>query len=462
MKSRRTAAVVGLLLLAAAGAAAALYLANRPDVTTSSRDAYRAYQDAVRNERRFYFKEARLGFARALALDPQFAMAMLGLARISERDQAVSLVKRASREKERLNERERLHVDMQMAGISQRQDDFLRIAQRIHQKYPDDIRAAMILAGREIENGNTARALQIFSELLAVEPNNADAYNQIGYYYGYRGDYEKAIENIQKYRFMAPDQANPYDSLGEIQAYSGRYDEAIANLNRALAIKPDFFEAYGHLGVAYEGKGEYVRAVENYEKAADQALTDDRRLGFLGKAMNAACLAGEAGLAERISVRLERLPANPYTAVVKPFLEASLELVNGRPAEAEKLLAEVRPKWLAIAQKETRGTRYKPYEPYWNYLMAAARVAQGKLDEALPLYEEMASPPNPWRNFDSRRLVYEGRAHLAALLARKGNLDRAEKLLEENRKWNPSWAPTRAAELAVGEKRREKMLSAAR
>jgi hypothetical protein len=93
-------------------------------------------------------------------------------------------------------------------------------------------------------------------------------------------------------------------------------------------------------------------------------------------------------------------------------------------------------------------------------LMAAALRAQGKDEAALPLLETLANPPNPWREFESRRFVYEGRAQLAALLARRGDLDRAEKLLEENRKWNPSWAPTREAELAVAQLRREKVLAA--
>ena len=54
----------------------------------------------------------------------------------------------------------------------------LKLAQAIHEKYPDDIRAAMMLARHEIEQGHTERALEIFTELLAVEPNNAVAYNQ--------------------------------------------------------------------------------------------------------------------------------------------------------------------------------------------------------------------------------------------------------------------------------------------
>ena len=78
-RAGKVAAVV-LLLIAAAGAAAVYSRGNR-DITTSSQEAYQAWRDGLENERRFYFKEARVGFARALQLDPQFAMAMIGLAR---------------------------------------------------------------------------------------------------------------------------------------------------------------------------------------------------------------------------------------------------------------------------------------------------------------------------------------------------------------------------------------------
>src|SRR5262249_38748538 len=64
--------------------------------------------------------------------------------------------------------------------------------------------------------------------------------------------------------------------------------------------------------------------------------------------------------------------------------------------------------------------------------------------------------------FVGRRWVYEGRARLAALVARKGDVERAEKLLAENHKWNPSWGPVRAQEETVAAARREKVLSAAK
>src|SRR5215467_6027094 len=99
MKKRRILWALGILLLAGAGVAAALLLTNRRDVTTSSQAAYEAFQQAQLDRSRIYLKEARAGFAKALELDPNFALAMLNLADLSsDRDQAVTLIRRAARQ----------------------------------------------------------------------------------------------------------------------------------------------------------------------------------------------------------------------------------------------------------------------------------------------------------------------------------------------------------------------------
>ena len=459
-KSRRAIAVVTVLFLLVAGGLAALYLTNRRDVTTNSAAAYDLYREGVANDRRFYLKEAQVAYAKALALDPNFAMAMLRLARLSNKDQAASLVERAARLRGRLNDRERLYIDLASADVAGNVEGRNKAAQTIRERYPDDIDACMIQAENEMVQGHAEKALQIFSEMIAIDPNNAGVYNQIGYYYAWRGDYEKAMENLKKYQFMAPDQANPYDSLGEVQAYSGRYDEAIANLNRALALKRDFFESYGHLGVAYEGKGDPARAIENYLNAAREALNDGRRSEYLGMALRAACIAGDKAAAREVTQRIADLPKDKQYDNVRSYSEVAMDVLEGRDAEAERRLKEMRPKLEASFLKEEKGTSYKPYFPRWNTLMALAKARQGETDAAIALNEELANPPIPWGSFEQRRWVYEGRARLAELLARKGDLDRAEKLLEENHRWNPNWAPTRPAELAVSQLRREKVLAA--
>ncbi|MEO8430511.1 MAG: tetratricopeptide repeat protein [Acidobacteriota bacterium] len=454
-----------LLLLAAAGAAA-VYSKSSREVTTSSDEAYQAWREAIENERRFYFKEARVGFARALELDPQFAMAMVGLARNSEKAQRLALTARANRERGRLTDHERLHVDLMQAMNDQSMKRYNDIARAIHARYPGDIRAAQILARAEFDAGHSERAFQIFGEVLAREPNNADAYNQIGYYYGYRGDYDKAIENLKKYQFMAPDQANPYDSLGEIQAFSGHYDEAIANLTEALKRKPDFFESYGHLGVAYEGKGDVQKSVDNYIRASRESITDGGRVENLMKAFRVAAMAGNLPLARDIATQAQALPHDKtYDAhweVGSLSARGILALQEGRLADADRDLLAAKKQWESLVAKELKGTDRKPYWPFWNFVYARTKLARGKIDEANALFAQMVNPPNPWSDFESRRWVYEGRAGLAELLARKGDLDRADRLLAENHKWNPSWAPSRSAELAVAEMHREKVQAASR
>ncbi len=470
MKLRRLSWVVAIVLLAGAGAATAFYLTNRRDVTTSSRAAYEAYREAVANEECFYFKEARVGYARALELDPNFAMAMLGLARQSgDPDQGLALVRRAAREEGRLNSRERLHVEMARAFREKREDAALEIAREIRAKYPDDVRAATYLAHEQLSKGNPNEAIHIFEDLLAVDPNNAEAYNQIGYQYGYRGEYEKAVESLRKYQFIVPNSANPLDSLGENQAYSGRYNEAIENLNRALAIKPDFDPAYEHLGVVYEGTSEYAKAVESYEKAAELASTSEMARKYLIEALRAALIAKDKSAVRTVVERIGKVPPSgkdEYATVRREYLAAILDLVEGRPAETERRLNALRPSLESLWQEDHKAGKTlagsKPHFYEWNYLMGSALEAQGRTDEALKLYEANANPPNPYDNFEQRRWIMEARASVAELVARKGDLDRAEKLIAENRKWNPSWGPCRPAEAEVAELRRAKVLAASK
>jgi tetratricopeptide (TPR) repeat protein len=465
MKRRRWLLVgIASVLLLGAGVSAALFMSHRRDVTTSSNEAYQAYREAVANENRFYFKEARLSYAKALELDPSFAMAMLGLARQSkDDDQRSALLKRAAREKDRLTERERLHVELAVANNERRREDALKIASEIHQKYPTDVRSAQFLAGYEFAFGRSDKGIKIFEELLSNDPNNAEAYNQIGYFYGYRGDYDKAVEAFKRYQFIAADTANPFDSLGEVQAYSGHYNEALENLNRALAIKPDFVESIAHIAVAYEGMGEYRKAIAQYEKAAATTDSPALRRQYIGRAARTAYYMGDKEEMHRLikESRATKIDGS-YAEIEAANSDAALALVEGRTADARKILTELQPKFEAKLQKENLPKDWKPHFPNINMLMAISYEVDGKPDEALPYWKKNAFPPNQFEGFEDRRAIYEARAKVAVALARKGDLDGAEKLIAENRKWNASWAPTRDEETTVAELRREKVLAASK
>ncbi len=95
--------------------------------------------------------------------------------------------------------------------------------------------------------------------------------------------------------------------------------------------------------------------------------------------------------------------------------------------------------------------------------MALALEEQGKPDEALALWEKNANPPNPFKDFEERRAIYEARAQRRRDPgASRETSTSAEKLIAENRKWNANWAPTRESEVAVAELRRAKVLAASK
>jgi tetratricopeptide (TPR) repeat protein len=194
MRKHRVFWILGVLLIAGAGVSAALYLANKRDLTTSSKAAYDLYRDAELNMKRFYFKEARVGYAKALELDPNFAMAMLGLAQLSpERDQRIALARRAARERDHLTERERYIVDMAKAEADGKPDVSHELALQLHARYPGDYIGANAMARDAMVKGKPDEAMKYYEDLLSVDPNNAEAYNQIGYQYGYRGGQRQPV-----------------------------------------------------------------------------------------------------------------------------------------------------------------------------------------------------------------------------------------------------------------------------
>ncbi len=267
--------VAGLVV---AGTAAAFFLRSRREVTTSSKQALKAYNEARDNDLKMYEREAISGYATALQYDPHFVMATLRLAeKIRGRDpeRAKSLLMSAARWRDGLTPREQLMLKIyeerwerhDPAALGALYDEYLR-------RFPDDPEGYLMRCYFLASQKRTAEALAEYERLLTVNPNYATAYNVLGYASAARGDYAKAEDYLKRYRYLAPDQANPLDSLGELYALTGRYDEAEDVLKKALAVKSDFFPAYGHLGTVEIDRGNPAKAAEYFLKASDEASPD--------------------------------------------------------------------------------------------------------------------------------------------------------------------------------------------
>jgi tetratricopeptide (TPR) repeat protein len=103
--------------------------------------------------------------------------------------------------------------------------------------------------------------------ILAKEPNNAQALNALGYTLADRTDrYAEALEYIQRAHRLRPNDAAIKDSLGWIQYRLGNTEEAIKYLTEAFALMKDP-EIAAHLGEVLWVTGDRDSAKALWEEA---------------------------------------------------------------------------------------------------------------------------------------------------------------------------------------------------
>ena len=440
--------VLGLVGLAVAGTAAAFLLRSGRDVTTSSDQAYRLYHEGLENELKMYYREAMASYAQALQHDPHFAMATLMLAvqmRGKDPERAQTLLASATREREELTAREKLLLDIWQERWGKRDlkklealyDEYLR-------RFPKDPEGYRMRAMSLANRGKMPEAIAEYEKLVAVNPNYAQAYNEIGYYWASKGDYAKAEDNLKKYRFLAPGTANPYDSLGELYAHTGRYDEAEENLNRALAIKDDFYPAYGHLGTVAIGRGRYADAASWFKKAADNADSVGTQYAFRFFAAMALADAGRPDDAvrevEQQVADAASLPASKENERLKAGLQlwrAGLLGRIGRTADAEAALASADTASL-VDPKEPDSKKH--LDAYLDLVRGVTLSGGGRDSEAVgPLTRALEQKLDEATTYYSAQNT--ARLALAKSLGRLGRVEEAEKALAPLLEKNPKFAP---------------------
>ena len=115
--------------------------------------------------------------------------------------------------------------------------------------------------------GKMEEAIEAYKKALAIKPDYADAYNNMGNALQDQGKLDEAIEVYKKALAIKPDYADAYNNMGNALQDQGKLDEAIEVYKKALAIKPDYAEAYNNMGNALQDQGKLVEAIEVYKKA---------------------------------------------------------------------------------------------------------------------------------------------------------------------------------------------------
>ncbi len=255
------------------------------DITTNSLEAWREYSAGIDLLDKVLRNEAIPYFEKSVALDSNFAAAMLKLYPLylstGKNDQAYQLAQKLISIKHGCTHKEQYEINLVEAHLSRDDMKFLNTLEQWLKKFPEDRDAYMRMA--DVYRGwrNEQEEIKCHEKLISLDPKYKLSYNQMGYAYANMGDFDKAIFYINQYKTLAPDEVNPYESAGDIYTLMGEYKLATQNYERAIAINEDFLDAYMSLGHVYLHSGKYKKALQMYQQFLTRATNQyERSAGY--------------------------------------------------------------------------------------------------------------------------------------------------------------------------------------
>jgi len=239
------------------------------DVTTHSPEAYRYYLEGVDYRNKYYSKEAKESFKKALEYDSTFAMAYFRLSDYTDGTESERMLAKALEYSDRVSRKEKHYIKSYEAFASGGWDRYIKELKKIVERYPEEKEAFYRLGSYYYDQGQFEQTVHYLNKVIEIDPLYKLVYNKLAYTYNEMGDFEKSIWAINKYISIAPDEPNPYDSRADLYAYNGKLDQAIESYKKANRISPDFSsEKLGHM---YLFKREYAKAESCYKEIASSS-----------------------------------------------------------------------------------------------------------------------------------------------------------------------------------------------
>lgn len=278
-------------------------------VTTRSKDAQAFYDQGLNYLESYVWIEASRSFQQALRLDPNLAMAYLGLSRtysgLDDPEAAKQFFEKAKALSANASERERRRIAIREAQLAAMDsiDDMAKF--QAYRKVIDDALAIdvddpqlWLLAGNAQESNaagrgqrGTAASVAYYEMVLTFVPNHASAHHYLIHSYETIGHIDLALEHGEVFATMSPSIPHAAHMWGHDLRRVGRIDDAIVEFKKADALERAYYKEenidpaldwhHAHnldlLSGCYQHKGQMKLAEQTMREAADLDVLDAYR-----------------------------------------------------------------------------------------------------------------------------------------------------------------------------------------
>ncbi len=310
------------------------------EMTTTSLEAFRLYSEGLQARRNLRVGDARKLLNEAVALDPEFALAYLELQEIAiwEKDEKAyqSLRAKTLAHQERLPPQKRMMLEaVEIWKTDPERAE--RILREVIERNPEEEDAYLQLGHLYRMNYQIDESLAILERGVVAAPQSGHLRLQYGYGLLWQGRYPEAIHQFEVYSRINPEEANPWDSMGEAYLIAGIPERALEKYARALEIDGDFSPSHLGRAWAFAELGDFRSALTELE-AIGESIPPHMTAGELS--FFRAYLMSRAGRYREAEAVLSRLVDDPKAAAASGFVtavhqfRALLDIERGNPAKA--------------------------------------------------------------------------------------------------------------------------------
>lgn len=117
------------------------------------------------------------------------------------------------------------------------------------------------------QKGNFHEGIQLFNEIIKLEPDNYFAYLNRGIAYRNKNEYHSAMTDFNKCIHLDSTNPKAYFELGGVWSNQGKYREAIKYYTKAIDVDAKFTKAYGTRAIIKTMLGDVDSAIEDLNDA---------------------------------------------------------------------------------------------------------------------------------------------------------------------------------------------------
>ena len=115
--------------------------------------------------------------------------------------------------------------------------------------------------------GSPNAALESFKNAISINPNSAEANNNMGNILKEQGELENAVKAYTNALLLKPDYAEAFYNLGNAYKEMRKLKDAISAYNKAVSLNPNYAEAFYNRGLAQSNMDDLDAAIESYNEA---------------------------------------------------------------------------------------------------------------------------------------------------------------------------------------------------